>query len=611
VHELLQHLAQREPLDLRASAERAAELLAELPAAAPRLSRAGRRIDSNRESDMEDGVAVDADPGRRRFALVGAILFFAIGLLRAWYHEPRACECGTWLVATGCLTPAALVDHLRYTGHPYLWPGLAWLLACATDSIFSLQCLQLLIATTTAWLVLRFAPWPPWEAVAVVLGYYFFFEYGILCRSYGLGMLGAVLVAYAWGRSADRAWAGGVGILLLTQSSFFGVLLAVALALPLVVAAAVRARTGELTASWLAGWLLPLVGGTALTLAQVLPPPDSGYYVKWHLQPDAVRAGRTLGSAFLGLAPLPNLSSGFPYPWNSTLLNGMRARWMGAAGAAALLLACLALWSRPRITPASGGIYSRRNEPGGSPKREVVSGWLVSQRFVPLLIFLGGTSAVLAFEYVKYPGWMRHHGHNYLAFLVAAWIAARNCRPGWAACWSRRVIFGAQMTAGLLLAASDWFAPFSTNRAAAEWIQTHPFRDHVLVGHPPHPAAGVAMYLRQPIFRLTDGRWGTFNRWDNRVRRIVDPVAICEAARAVARVEGRAVLLIANRRLPDGQGLRLCQAFEDCVNADERFYLYETEAEADSLPSTSGTASRPTTSTAPARATCASGTSSH
>jgi hypothetical protein len=487
-------------------------------------------------------VELDLERQRRvRFAWVGAALFCALGLVRAWYHEPWRDECGVWLLGQNCSGLRELVHYLRYGGHPFLWPMLGWLVARTTTQIYALQAVHLLLATGAVFLVLRFAPWPRWEAALAVLGYYFFFEYAIICRAYVLALLGVTLVALAWQQRGRRAGIGGAGLFLLALSSIYGLILALAFIPVLSIVALGQARSRTLSAGWCFGWLAPLGLGASLALLMMWPHADAGFSPDWHWQLDGQRLDDVLATGWRGLVPLPDPQN--PFLWNSNIADPMPPGSVAVLGALAFALALVAL------------------------RRDLLA----------LLFFLSAATGILAFEYVKYVGYLRHHGHFYLAFFLALWMTAarRGSRRG--RFYLRRGWFLAHAVAGFLLAVADWSTPFSANQLAARWIATGNYTGHLLVGHWAHAASGVGMWLRRPIYYLQGQRLGTFIIWDNwpRLRPPGDPFQ--EAANCGRRA-ARPVLLILNEELPEREGFRLQARFTQSLIADERFFLYTQES---------------------------------
>ncbi|MGE5193717.1 MAG: hypothetical protein ACM3U2_14575 [Deltaproteobacteria bacterium] len=474
-------------------------------------------------------------------------LFLAVGILRAWHHEPWRDECGVWLLAHNCHSLGDLLPNLRYGGHPYLWPILAWLLAHATTQIFFLQLLHLLPATVAVYLVLRYAPWPRWEAALCVLGYFFFFEYAVVCRAYGIALLGAVLVAIAWQKRADRSLPGGAGLFLLTQSSVYGIILALAF-IPLLGAIAwQRTRDRTLTGIWCAGWALPLLLGTALAVTMIVPPADSGFAPGWFVTFDRAHLADVVAICWRALVPIPDVNT--PFPWNSNIADGFSLRVRAALGGFALGTAL----------------------------------WCLRRNYLACLYFLLAALGLFAFSYFKLHGYLRHHGHLYLALFVAVWLTSTRMRPGFShrAVCIRRGLFVTQAVAGIWLGTADWVKPFSANRLAAEWIAAGDFGDYILAGCEAHPASGVGMYLQRPIYYLGSQRWGTFIVWDNHDQPFSRAAEMFRSAAEFGEYNAQPVLLILNHEFPEQEGFRLEASFTDSLIADERFFLYTREPQGD------------------------------
>lgn len=479
---------------------------------------------------------------RTRFAWWGTLLFFVVGLLRVWHHEPWRDECGVWLLALNTSSVAGFLHMVHYGGHPYLWPILAWLPALFTSQFFGLQVLHVSLASTAAFLILRYAPWRRWEAVLCVLGYFVFFEYAIICRAYVLALLGIVLVCIAWEQRASRPWLGGAGLLLLTQSSVFGIILALALVPLLMIVGWQRSREGTLSARWCAGWGLPLLLGGVVSLAMIIPPADSGHAREWLWTFDPQRLA-TVGSACWGaIVPLPDPAT--PFPWNSNITDSLELAPQTRGILGGLLLLCILI--------------------------------LLCRSGLPLLYFLLATLGTCLFMYIKYPGYLRHHGHIYLALLAAVWLISLNrstdkthftdyIRRGW---------FVLQAVAAIWLSIVDWRQPFSANRQTAEWIASSPYADAMLAADPPHPGTGVAMHLRQPIYFLARESWGTFMVWDNHGRPITGVEDLFQRARALSDRHGRPVLVILSYEMPEVEGFRKVAQLTDSLVWGERFYVY-------------------------------------
>ena len=118
-------------------------------------------------------------------------------------------------------------------GHPVLWYLPLYALTRVTGDPRAMQVLQWTIACGVYALVLLRAPFAFWMRVVVIAGYFLAFEYGVISRSYGLGVLLALLAVHWLARPAP-AWArAGVALALLAFVSLAGAVLAVAVAVSL------------------------------------------------------------------------------------------------------------------------------------------------------------------------------------------------------------------------------------------------------------------------------------------------------------------------------------------------------------------------------------------
>jgi hypothetical protein len=289
--------------------------------------------------------------------------------------------------------------------------------------------------------------------------------------------------------------------------------------------------------------LVPLASGTALAVVMIVPPADSGFAREWTRHFDPERAAQVAASAWRALVPIPDLAT--PFPWNSNIADGLSWRMQGALGGLALVTAL----------------------------------WILRRDLLPLLFFVVAVLGVCAFSYSKYPGSLRHHGHLYLALLVAMWLASSGRQSGLpgSADSLRRGLFALQAVAGIWIGAADWMKPFSANRRAAEWIAAGDFGDYLLAGSGSHPVSGVGMYLGRPVYYLKQQRWGTFIVWDNRSRPFGGSAALFQRAADIGDLNAKPVLLILNEELPEQGGFQLQVRFTDSLIRDERFFVYTRE----------------------------------
>ena len=321
----------------------------------------------------------------------------AVGLGQA-SHELWLDEIQAWNIAFFAGGLGDVVRNLQYEGHPPLWHALLHLAGRAWPSPAAMQLVAAGAAVATVFLFAWRSPFSTAQKVLFALGYFPLYEYGVIARSYGLGLaLVAVFCALSWSGVRSRALLA-VPLGLLAATSIYGVLVAWALAAVLVVEAwdtrAVQRPRQRLDAA--AGALI-LGVLTLASLKVIIPPPDSSFPARWFFAPDDAHAVTALGAVIRAFLPVPDLASGLP--WNTHVLP-----------VASYLPALLAFVGSGVVLLAAG--FALRASPAA------LAGWLV------------GTAALVAFVYAKYGGSMRHHGHLFILWLACLWIARPSAGPG-------------------------------------------------------------------------------------------------------------------------------------------------------------------------------------
>lgn len=471
------------------------------------------------------------EPGakERPFAWGITAAFVLLTLPRLFLHELWRDEAWLWLVATESRSFSELFGPLARSGQGNLFPVLCFLASRLSDSPRAMQLLHLLVAGAAVYVFARRAPFGRTERALFVLGYFPFYEYAVISRHYAAG---ALLVWLACAAACSRrpflgALGFGAALGLLAQTTVYGCILALALA---------------------AGWLLlhrpglqPRVfagatlaaAGLAAGIVQIIPLPGTSFAPGWRFGWTAAQAGEVLALPWRAFVPLPPLRLHF---WNHNLLDA-RPAIETAAGGLVLLLAAALLWRRKAA----------------------------------LATFALGAAGLLAFGYVKYAGVLRHQGHLWLLFAAALWLGGA-ALPG----WRLRVLRGllaVHCGAGLYASAMDLRHPFSNGTATAELIRGQGWQDQPLFGHREPPAASVSLALGRPLYSPSREKYVRYPDWGPEQRELSDPQVRC-AARALARLESRDVLLVINRALPAWEELEPAGERTGALVATEDYFLY-------------------------------------
>lgn len=493
----------------------------------------------------------------RTFPWALTATFFVLSLIKILRHEMWRDELQAWLIAKNSSSLADLLHNIRYEGHPPLWYVLLYGISGLTDRPEAMQLLHLAIATALVFVVTRYAPFTRLQKLLFAFGYFPAFEYAVISRIYAPGILLTFLFCALFASPRRPYLALSVILLLLAQTSAHGIIMAIALALACTLDTAIAAREGRARdlprGSLAAGALLFLVG-LAGTLISLAPAADAGTAVGWITTLDLHRLAMLLATFWRAYVPIPEITYHF---WSTNILGTSPD---ALERQALLFLPVLAL-----------SLFSLARKPAA------------------LCLWLFGSAGFLAFWYMKYPGSLRHHGHLFILFLAAYWIAgscrAWEIRPaGWRhliAGWDPyrpRFLSGllaVHVLAGTFASGMDLVLPFSASPATARFIQQHYPRDVPIVADWDSVAVAVAGHLDRGLYYPRSRRTGTFLVQDNRRRLLLPQKALMAEVEAVMAGARRDVLLVLSYELdPPVDGVELVERFDRSIVESETYSLY-------------------------------------
>ncbi len=498
---------------------------------ATRAPSAAPRPPAPRPARTPAGPGSPTPPPRGSGRLLAAVFVAAAGLLGyalarhvMWFDELQA-----WNIARASHSLGALAHNLRYEGHPLGWYLALYTLTRFTGDPRAMQVLEFLIVVGSFALILFRSPFSVAVRVTLVAGYAVSFEYGIISRGYGLGVLALLLVLVALARPRPAWGAAFAAATLLAWTSLAGAVVAVALAGAV---ALDRERRGS--RRFVLGTLL-VATGSALTC---LPPSD------FHAFTPSLGNFATVGSRgvtrfvdattgiWRGLVPLPARLGG----WNSQLLDRLPAApWLEAA--ASIGLFALILTALP---PRSIG---RR------------------------LWCLGAAATWVFFLVVVLPDEARYAGVVFLVLLAAVWLAAAPlgrpaAAPSGVGAPRQRVpgvvvaVLAAQVVALLAVAPSLTLRPFAPDQAIAHAARAAHLEDTIVSGED-FDATAVGAYLDRPSYSVARRAWIRFFVHDDLEARrraaLRTDATVCAAAELAGRLHRPAGLV--TQQAPTGPGV--------------------------------------------------------
>jgi hypothetical protein len=405
-----------------------------------------------------------------------------------WRDELQA-----WIISRDSRSQIDIFQNLKYEGHPALWFLLLWPLTRFTENPAFMQYLNLLILGGTVFLIAFAAPAPRWLRSIAALGYFPVYEYGSIARNYGIGLFLLVAFCVVFPYRRERPLLLCTLLFLAANTSIHACLLVIALLFTLVVETIVRPpESSYRTAVW-AG-LAFAAAGVALAAYQMQPPPDSGVHIGWFFGFSPSNLQQTFQAIFNAYLPLPIPGPAF---WETnylaTLSRYPEITWI--APIILLVLISLALIRRP----------------------------------LALGYYLIGSLGLLAFFYVKVPGYLRHHGFLFICFGTSLWLAG-TMQPvtlpkliDSVGQWSEKAItaiFAAllivQVVGGGIAVAGEYSYVFSAAESTAQMIHSHGIDRLPLIADYDMLTVPVVGYLKKDrVYYPAGGRFGSYILWDS------------------------------------------------------------------------------------------------
>jgi hypothetical protein len=429
---------------------------------------------------------------KTRTALFFSILFFAFGLIRIHYHEMWCDETQPWLLARDSHSYADLIFNKRYEGHPAIWYTLVYWLTFFTQNAVAMQYLHTIISAAVAFVFIRFAPFPLILRILFCLGYFPLFEYGTISRLYSLGLLFIFLLCAVYPYRYQKWYLFCLLLFFCAQTNFFGGLFAGSLLAFCLFDHFKNLKNNQNLIDSKKFW-----GGLSIAIAGFLlgsyvsnTPPDNYYaditYFYWFLY----RFNITIFRLWDAFVPIPHFQINF---WGTNIIDNFRLKVLLSALVLGLSLIAL-----------SG-----------------------SRKFTWLYLFL--TVVLLLFFYLKFDGFIRHHGHLYIYFIACLWLSqtspnSENNSLRFQKFRQTVVTFFLpfllilQVTAGAIATYYDFKYPFSGNKAIANYINKQP-GEHLIVVLDNFFSSPISAYTGQQLYSPVEQRIGSFFQFSRNLSR--------------------------------------------------------------------------------------------
>jgi hypothetical protein len=123
------------------------------------------------------------------FVLISFLLFCSVAVFGISIHEMWRDELDVWLVCLGSDSIGEMFFINRNNGHPSLWYLIIYFVKYLSSNVLVMQVLHVGIAAVSVYGILRYAPFSQFVKLLFCTSYFVFYEYTIVCRAYGLGIM--------------------------------------------------------------------------------------------------------------------------------------------------------------------------------------------------------------------------------------------------------------------------------------------------------------------------------------------------------------------------------------------------------------------------------------
>ncbi|MDQ3015655.1 MAG: hypothetical protein M3R25_02895 [Bacteroidota bacterium] len=529
------------------------------------------------KTGMPADIPAEPQPLWHAYAAYGVtILFFILSLIGILHHEMWRDEFQAWMVAGDAHSIPQLFKNLKYEGNPVLWHAFLYVITSVTENPFWMQIFHILISTSFIFLINRYAPFSLLQKVLLTFGYYTFFEFNLISRSYGLGFLLVVVFCVLYQqRQKYLIWMGAV-LFLLANCTIFGVILAVTFSGVVVLEYLLQSKKvkGEkIRIGPLAGFLGLALLGVILGYMQIHPEPDNSfptYYVNFY---DSLRTQWTMSRLLHAYFAIPDFTN---YNWwNTNFFVPQEDRFIIAIGPVLLLMWVLA-FMRYRLI---------------------------------LALYVVGTFTILAFHYYSGLMWSRYASHLFVVLVACFWLM--RYYTGTAYSWQPLkmlaligdkirtplwyIVLGTSLVGGVVSFILDLQRPFSTSQEAANYLKENKLDQLEIIGSTDYVVSPLVTHLGRKIYYPERKEKGSFIIYDPQRLNLWSFDAIQNMALELNETGQKKIILIRSTpiqmtyedtgesvpwtegNLTDWLVMTLIHKVEPGIVSDEKYFIYSID----------------------------------
>ncbi len=517
------------------------------------------------------------------FALIITIVYTALTIIGLFNHELWRDEYQAWMIADESSSFAALLHNYRQEGHPILWHFLLWIASGIYSNPVSMQVIHLVFAGTAIYLFNRYAPFNNILKIFFTFGYFPFFEYALISRSYILGILFATLFCLLYKEVKKNMLWIGITLLLLANTSIFGLTMAVSFFAFMIIDLFIIKSRDDIKITYTPFIIATFIFfiGCYVSVLQMIPPKDSNFSI---IYPDGFELRRlqvTVASMFGAWVPIPP----FTDDAGKTIVEFWNKSYF---------------WKFPIYEDPAMGTWFVVT---------IIAFVFFMLNFIDrpaaLLLYVGGSLSILFALYVTLRPYQRFMGYLFILLVHVFWLSHYVKKIqikhhlikyllGYQKLirYSFSVMLAIAMFCGIYAWSMDYRYPFSNIQKTAAFLKKEKLDTNFILGGVDYVMSPLTNIIQKPIFYPESDTLGTFIVWDKKRAAAYPFDQILKKAQDLVRQGHTKYIMILSLGLENSQTkekvkegylsadirVRLIEKFDKrCISEDEKYYIYWVE----------------------------------
>ena len=211
------------------------------------------------------------------YSLIITTIFFVVALFGLMHHQMWRDELQAWLVARDAHSIPQLFHNMKFEGNPALWHLLLFIITCFTHNPVYMQALHLVIACGFIFVFNRYSDIEMPYKIMFTFSYFTLFEYSVISRSYGLGVLLIFIACALFKNRSSHYILLGIILALLANVTIYGVAVALGIAGVLGIDYFFHQTHNSKNLKHLLVGLLIIIIGIAFSIYQIMPDKNSTF----------------------------------------------------------------------------------------------------------------------------------------------------------------------------------------------------------------------------------------------------------------------------------------------------------------------------------------------